>query len=467
MGLVSLKVGSMQDVEQRFSELMEEGERLTEEARYEESAAVFGQALELRPGDADALMHLGYAEECLGEARAAEEHYRASLAQRELPGLWARVGSLALAEQRYEAARAAAERALALSDETAEAHDVLARVLWETDELQEALRHAQQAAEVEPESEHYALTVAYAFLLLDDLARADEWYRRAAEVEPAGAWTWARLGWVRLLAGDSERAGEPIRIALELNPEEPEALRGKAWLLRQADDPEGAVDCGRRAVELEPEDSRNHEILGLALGDLERWEEAVEALQECVRLWPDGIEGRNELAWALLALDRFEEAEEQYRAVATRDEEDVEAWESIGWCRECLADYAGAEHYYRTALRLDPQYTRPLCFLVRLLLALGRAEEAAIAAAGWPAEALTPELRAALAAATGDLAQAKAELTAGRAAEPAEPMDPLTIGLAYELLGLRAEAREQYTRALGDGGSSLADLRLGRLGDGS
>ncbi|HJR52407.1 MAG TPA: adenylate/guanylate cyclase domain-containing protein [Gemmatimonadota bacterium] len=150
-------------------------------------------------------------------------------------------------------ARAAAERALALSPDLGEAEislGFLANSEWQWEE-------------------------------------AERRYRRGLDLRPGYATGHHRLGNYLALVGRHDEALATLRRALSLDPLSlpmQMALGTALWLTNR---PEEALEVFRRAIELDPGFAPTYQGLSLVWASMGRFEEALEALLESSRLTPD------------------------------------------------------------------------------------------------------------------------------------------------------------------------------------
>ncbi|MCJ7627516.1 MAG: tetratricopeptide repeat-containing serine/threonine-protein kinase, partial [Longimicrobiales bacterium] len=117
-------------------------------------------------------------------------------------------------------ARAAADRAVRLDPDLAEAWSALADVRfyadWDWEGAEAAFRRANELnSSIAMNHFHYA----WLLLVLDRYEEAVEEHELAKELDPFTPFQSALLGWCYLYGGDTERAKEEARRTLELNPD--------------------------------------------------------------------------------------------------------------------------------------------------------------------------------------------------------------------------------------------------------
>ncbi|MCB9914340.1 MAG: tetratricopeptide repeat protein [Planctomycetes bacterium] len=163
---------------------------------------------------------------------------------------------LGLATRARHADYASAERlwgsVLALDPDNARAHHELAQALAAARRPQEALAHAQQALQLDPE-----LVGVYASLgsLLLDLGRASQAVPFLVEARrrlPGNAAVAAKLGAAQGNAGDYPAAEEALRAALALDPAQLDARTNLALVLLARGRPQEAAREARAVLQRDP-----------------------------------------------------------------------------------------------------------------------------------------------------------------------------------------------------------------------
>jgi len=134
-------------------------------------------------------------------------------------------------------------------------------------------------------------------------------------------------------------------------------------------------------------------------------------------------------------------------------------YEALGLTREEAADYHGAEAAYLQGVQVCGS-DRARRLLARLLLHLGRHQEARHVLEEMPSADIPLALRVALLASAGNEGEARGLLdTIERGDTPSPKMDPVLLGFSYEALHDVSKARDWYRKA-GRQGSRLGKDRL-------
>lgn len=190
----------------------------------------------------------------------------------------------------WQAARAAAERALQLDKHSATAHGVLGFVYgfdeFDWTRADTELREAHVASQRSPAT----LVLAWDVEMAEGrLPEATEVINAAVVIDPLNAYLQQVLGWAREFSGDSVGAEAALRRSLVIEPQ----LDGSHFLLAELFIARGQPEAALR--ELEGESSADAKDCGLALtyDALGRKPEADAALERLMRvdadLWPFAI----------------------------------------------------------------------------------------------------------------------------------------------------------------------------------
>lgn len=126
------------------------------------------------------------------------------------------------AKEGHRLAREAAERALALNPNLAEAHAQMGRIKEFVDfDWAGADESIQRAIALDPGNAEGLRTAATSAVVFGRFDQALELARRAVELDPLNAASRLKLGWVEYQMGDLDEAVADLKRALELNPHAP------------------------------------------------------------------------------------------------------------------------------------------------------------------------------------------------------------------------------------------------------
>lgn len=240
-------------------------------------------------------------------------------------------------------AKEAAQRALELDENLAEAHASLALIAW---------------------------------LFEHDPERAMARFKRAIELNPNYA---TARHWFANLLSDVGRTAEALaemKRALSLDPLSPiinMAMSGILWASGQFSE---ALDQHRRAQALAADFVEGHLSLAAVLQTAGKWEEAEAELTKALDLDPNSSTARRMYAEHLLYLGRFEEALETLHKVLVMEPDSPVANHAYGQALLLARQYEEAVAQLIRTLDLDPEGGHPHVTLGIAYTLLGRYEEA-------------------------------------------------------------------------------------------
>jgi tetratricopeptide (TPR) repeat protein len=204
----------------------------------EPPGAIFTYDAGTRPGSAEALQHLGEAQERAGDLQAAATSY---------------------------------QRALTLKPDSAELHCHLARSLYQGGALKPAAELYRRALVLDPKKYDVHNDLGLVLTDLGNFAAALEVFRRSLINNPRSAKTIASLGRLFERKGDLISAAEAYRDASKLDPKLPAAYVDLGFVLYGLGELADASDCFARLRALQPDSAEatvNLGLIHLLQGDL-------------------------------------------------------------------------------------------------------------------------------------------------------------------------------------------------------
>lgn len=205
-----------------------------------------------------------------------------------------------------------------------------------------AVESFREVLENDPENSQAYLSIGSTYLRMNRLAEAARSFRRVISVHPDNATAHVGLGQVHKLGGDSDAAIEELTLALEMDPENTDAHNTLALIYQELNELELEVEHLTATVALDPRASLAHSRLADIYLVNERYPEAISALKA-----------------ALLGRTTVEHAHTRL----------AEAYYGVG-------DFGGAENELRKEIALRPRSAAPRANLAKLLVELGRTDEA-------------------------------------------------------------------------------------------
>ncbi len=333
-----------------------------------------------RPGDPEAEAWIARAEVRRGDldgavqvlARAAEKHpdnARLALQMGEI---------LYLRGMAAEASRWL-ERCLALDENHAEAHHLIAFVYGELGHAARAQEHAARAAALNP-----SFAKADRSLSLDryNEARYSELTgdRGKPVVTEGGGLVHYNMGLALRQKALYEEALKEFKLADERGEDRYLVMQAQAEMMLLLGNGGQAASLYTELIEEEPASPKLWNELGVAQHQLGRLADAEASYARAI-----GLDPKYTLAWNNLGVVRHhrtqEGSEEALESALAAGRSLAEIWRNLGWLHHLRKDWVGAEHAYRQALDVDTRLATAWTGLGMLFLERGRAEPASTALA--------------------------------------------------------------------------------------
>ncbi len=187
-----------------------------------------------------------------------------------------------------DSARAAAETALRLDPDLAEAYKALGLIHFMSSELDEMRRANLRALELNPNHEGAINNIGVGASTRGQLDEALVWYRRAARVSPNLEYPRTNAAEIYTLLGDFDTADRWLRDAEILHPEGTSVIQQRTyWHLFQGD-AEAAYRNALQGLEAHPDHPGVHAHVGFVALFAGLPQEARAHLEESLRMAPDG-----------------------------------------------------------------------------------------------------------------------------------------------------------------------------------
>ncbi|MFH2068967.1 MAG: tetratricopeptide repeat protein [Candidatus Omnitrophota bacterium] len=185
-----------------------------------------------------------------------------------------------------------------------------------------------------------------------NLDAAEESYCRILELAPNDQGV--LFGLVRVYLERKKWAEAGITLEKITNPKNDELLKLMGYVYRQNKEPEKALLVFQEALELR-NDPRTRFYLALTLDDLKRDTEAIEQLRKIISRNPENHEALNYLGYTLVERnERLDEAEQLIKEAVRLDPENGAYLDSLGWLYFKKGRFFFARYYLLKAIRLEP-----------------------------------------------------------------------------------------------------------------
>ncbi|MCK6482271.1 MAG: tetratricopeptide repeat protein, partial [Planctomycetes bacterium] len=341
-----------------------------EARKYATAETHYRKALELAPGDPEALRGLAHALLRMGKIADAEASLAAVPRGRRPDPSRLLLEAALLAEKGDDAG---AEKALVQATTLAPA-DLdpqvqltllrLRRVEAAAREKGETVKPAAVAAEVAllqkaavalPERGDIRYAQGYAHEIAGQADLALEDYREATRLDPLDGDSITALGALLLAKGLLDDAAREFLRALDREPDDGIVLQNLAYVYDQQGKTKEALDAYQKLVKLEPKNARAWHGLGLALDAAGKGKESAVPLQKAVDLSPATGRYHRDLGEALVLNNRTQAAEAAFLKAVELDPKDDAAWDALGRTRREMKKYAESVEAYEKVVELRPK----------------------------------------------------------------------------------------------------------------
>ena len=287
-----------------------------------------------------------------GDMLVALENYLEVARETQDAGVAARATKLAMFAHAEERGLEAARLWTEADPSSVEGRQVLASLLIQAGELDEAVEHLASIVEMVPEPPGAGYhRVAEILGAEKDMEAAVAVMRQLLRGHEDGAE--AQLALARLLVrtGSVDEARTAVDRARKIEPGNTRAVILEARLRQRADDTEGALRVLEDFIELVPASGTVRMVYARMLVDAQRYEQARAEFEHLVAEEPGNDDARYALALLLVQTSRLDEAKRQFERLANHDSRRDAAYYYLARIAESQERYADAMVSYRRVLR--------------------------------------------------------------------------------------------------------------------
>ncbi|HPL64066.1 MAG TPA: tetratricopeptide repeat protein [Syntrophales bacterium] len=249
------------------------GALLASTGKDDEALAHYGEALRIKPDDADTHYNIGNILARRGQTDEAVSHYR---------------------------------EAIRFRPDSAGAHNNLGIALGRKGDNEGAIAHFREAIRINPGFEDALKNLQVAMNKMDKTKRPSAVEQTAGITEGTENRD-VRAGLEMVRKGDLDAAVRQFRKALNANPDSLEALTNLGLALAHQGKIDEAIPFFRKALKIKPELPEVHNSLGVALARTGKTDEAVSHLRQAIRINPKFAKAHNSLGVILARTGRAEE----------------------------------------------------------------------------------------------------------------------------------------------------------------
>lgn len=299
------------------------------------------------------------------------------------------VAELAQLDGDPELAREAYQRAAEKDPGSSVIHERLSRLAWQIDEIDDAVREAELAFALDPESLRVRLFLGRLYRLrrdfeglnrvlrdgegrpLDadsayalyqvafehgDLYLAENLARQLAESEPEQLRGILALSSVAERRGDFDAAESTVRLGLEAFPDHFLLFMRLADIERASDNRPGEIAVYREVLLSHPGHYGILQRLGQSQIDVNDLDGAITTFGEIATRYPDDLNSLRRLASLEFSAGRYESAAARLEIVLEREGDEPELAFALGQIRKASGDHVGAIEAFDRIEGQDPNY---------------------------------------------------------------------------------------------------------------
>jgi Flp pilus assembly protein TadD len=191
--------------------------------------------------------------------------------------------------------------ALKITEDNALAHNNLSIILTEHGRYDEALYHANAAADLRPNNASVYNNLGYVFQKSHKFSEAIQNYRMAIKHYPAYTKAYYNLATTFMMIGNLDAAISNYRVALDLAPDSKDILNDVANAMVRKGRINESIAYYSKALRIDPNDADLYNNMGVALNHLGRFEESARHFRMALQLNPNFVDASENLAKALRA----------------------------------------------------------------------------------------------------------------------------------------------------------------------
>lgn len=362
-----------------------------EAGQIREAESLYQQALNLHPGQIDALYYLGVlylqngvpdaAEEFLTKAlkkqpKFAEGYFNLGVALQEQEKLkeaaraygqairgdkrfvpaHLNLGNVYLDLEQFDRAASTFNKLIKLSPKSAEAHLNYGRAIKEKGDEEAAMSAYRQALELNPQYADAHLNIGAILLEREELEEAKNSLQQALVFDPNNADAYNNMGVIWKRDSHFDHAISCFAKASSIKPGFSDAHANMAAALYAHGDLKKAEAEVRRSIELSPDSSAAYSILGKVLRDQGRPLESIDALNIAIKRAPELAEPYREMGLTLADNHQHEEALRAYAHAVERDPKDAVSLNNAGMSNVLLGRLDAATELFQQSIDEAPNF---------------------------------------------------------------------------------------------------------------
>ena len=246
-------------------------------------------------------------------------------------------------------------------------HNSLGAALAKNGQIDEAIRHYQEALRLKPGYAYAHNNLGTALRNKGQLDDAIRQFQEALRLKPDYAEACYNLGAALAANGQTDDAIRQYQEALRLKPDYADAHNSLGAALAANGQLAEAISQFQEALRLKPDFAGAYYNLGNALASKGQMDEAISQYQQALRLKPDYADAHDNLGNALAAQGQMDKAIRQFQETLRLRPNDAEAHNNLGNALARKGQLDDAILQFQEAVRLKPDYAEARNNLARAL----------------------------------------------------------------------------------------------------
>jgi predicted TPR repeat methyltransferase len=269
--------------------------------------------------------------------------------------LYSSLGHVLKLQNKPTEAIQAYEKAIALCS-TANAHNNLATIFYQQNDLTNALKHYAQAVQIEPGYIDAHFNLGLLFLRQQNKVAATIQFQNVVNLQPDHLSATKYLADLQLQQDKLSEAEQHYRTILALQPENLDVLNNLGVTLLKLNNLEEASSYFSKVIMLDEKHSSARNNLAALYLQENRYDNAARHYQVLLELTPNDVEAHYNFAVALMALGKLAEAMTHFDFVLQKNPHHRDSLCNVAAIYLKQQQIEKAIHCYRQVAQIDPQY---------------------------------------------------------------------------------------------------------------
>jgi superkiller protein 3 len=363
---------------------LEKALELKNQGKLTEAIALYKEAAQFYPDNANVVRELGIAYDKQGDIEGVISSYNQTIELNPQQQIWLYLTLIRLLteKERYDQAIAIAQAAIKLYPENSEVHRWLGVIANKQEDIDGVIKYNSRAIELNSQEPLWVyLTLIQSLTKPEQFEQATAICQAALEVYPDSQKPYHALSTAAEKQGNIDKAVENYQRAIKINPQQPDWVYSTLGrLLTQQENWNQAIATYQQALEIYPENEKLYQYLGNVSKQKGDTNKAIKSYRKAIELNPkQSIWLYLSLGELLIEKEQFQPAITTYRKGLKVYPDNEKLYQSLGRVADKKGDIDQAIKNYKQAIEINPQQPTWLYFSLGQLLTVQEKFESAIA----------------------------------------------------------------------------------------